>query len=129
MAADAVRRQPLELAYSGVLVTAVAFQHGMRSHQGKAIKVLLDGLHPDAPAFHRVAAFAASAELAAVNVGVAVRAFGARIGEHQVGVALAAGYSFVHTPQRKAGFIVIKLGKTANRFPSGESMAVLTRQI
>ena len=60
-----------------------------------------------------------------MDIGVAVCAFRARVGEHQIGVALAAADPFVHATQGELGLIVVKLRNIANRFPSRESVAVL----
>ena len=128
VATEAVGGEPLELPDSGVLMTTVALQQRVRAHQRKAVEVLLDVLHRHPPAPDVVALFAISSKLAAMNVGVAVGAFRARIAEHQVAVALAAGYAFVHAAQGKLGLIVIKLRYVANRLPGGKGMAVLTRQ-
>ena len=91
--------------------------------------MLLDVLHRNSPPFHVVAVLAVRSKLAAVNVGVAIRAFRAGIAEHQVRVTLPAGDSFVHAAQRKLGLIVIKFGNAANRLPRGKGMAVLTGEI
>lgn len=109
-------------------MTAVALQQRVRPHQRKTVEVLLDVLHRHSPAPDVVALFAVSSKLTAMNVSVAVGAFRARVAEHQVAVALAAGYPFVHAAQWELGLVVVKLGHVANRFPSGKGVAVLTRQ-
>ena len=76
-----------------------------------------------------MAVLAARSELAAVNIGVAIRAFRAGVAEHQVGVALAAGDSFVHAAQGKLRLVMIKFGNVANRLPGGEGVAVLAGEI
>jgi hypothetical protein len=76
-----------------------------------------------------VAIFAAGAELAPMDIRVAVRALRTRIAEHQVGMALAAGDSFMHPAQWKLGLIVIKLGDIADRLPGCEAVTILARQI
>ena len=129
MAAQTIGGEPLELADGCVLMAAVALQQGVRSHQRKAVEVLLDVLHRNSPAFHVVAVFAVRSKLAAVNIGVAIRAFRAGIAEHQVRVTLPAGDSFVHAAQRKLGLIVIKFGNAANRLPRGKGVAVLAGEI
>lgn len=129
MAAQTVGGEPLELAHRGVLVAAVALQQRVRSHQRKTVEVLLDVLHRNSPPFHVVAVFAVRSKLAAVNVGVAVRAFRAGIAEHQVRVALAARNSFVHPAQGKLRLIVIKFRNVADWLPGGEGMAVLAGEI
>lgn len=100
----------------------------MPPDQGKTVEVLLDVLHRNPPAPHVVALFAVCPKLAAMNIGVAVGAFRARVAEHQVGVALAASHRFMHTPQGEFRLIVIKLRNVTNRFPSRKGMAILTRQ-
>jgi len=129
MAADAIGGESLELAHRRILVATVALQQGMRSHKRKAVEVLLNGLHPDPPPLYRVAIFAAGAELAPMDIRVAVRALRARIAEHQVGMALAAGDSFMHPAQWKLGLIVIKLGDIADRLPGCEAVTILAWQI
>lgn len=129
MTAQAISGESLELTHGGVLMAAIALQQRVRSHQRKAVEMLLDVLHRNPPPFHAVAVFAARSKLAAMYIGVAVRAFRARIAEHQVGVALAAGHSFVHSAQGKLGLVVIKLGNIANRLPGGEGVAVLAGEI
>lgn len=100
----------------------------MRSHKRKAVEVLLDVLHRHPPAPDVVALFAVGSKLAAMNVGVAIGALRARVAEHQVAVALAAGYAFMHAAQGELGLVVVKLGHVANRLPGGKGVAVLTRQ-
>ncbi len=129
MAAQTVGGESLELAHSCVFMAAVALQQGMRSHQRKAVEMLLDVLHRDPPPFHVVAVFAVRSKLAAVNIGMAVRAFRAGIAENQVGVTLAAGDCFVHAAQGKLRLIVIKFRNITDRLPSGEGVAVLAGEI
>jgi hypothetical protein len=59
--------------------------------QRKAILVLIDLLHPNRPSFDRVALFTVRAELPLVNVGMAVRASLAHVGENRLHVTLRAG--------------------------------------
>ncbi len=101
-----------------------ALQHGVSADQRKAVLVVPDLLIGSFPTFHRVALFASGAELAAVNIGVAVRATGACVLEHQIGVALAAGHLDVHSAQRIAGLVVVEFGDVADRFPVGGGVAV-----
>lgn len=129
MATDAIGGESLELAHRRILVAAVALQQCMRSHQRKAVEVLLHGLHPDPPALYRVAIFATGAELAPMDIRVAVRALRARVPEHQVGMALPAGDPFMHPAQGKLGLVVIKLRDIADRLPGCEAVTILARQI
>ena len=121
--------ETLELTHRSALMARVAIQRRMRSHQGKTILVVLDLLHRNLPAFHGVALFASGAELALVNVGVAVGALGRHIAEYQLGMAGHAGHFFVHAAQGIPGLVVIKLRHAADGLPSTERVAVLARDI
>jgi hypothetical protein len=57
-----------------------------------------------------MAAGAIGAELAAMDIGVAIGALGTDVLEHQVGVALNAIHFLVHAPQRIPGQIVVEFG-------------------
>lgn len=121
--------ETLELTHRSALMAGVAIQRRMRSHQGKTILVVLDLLHRNLPAFHGVALFASGAELALVNVGVALGTLCRHIGKHQLSVAGHARHFFVHAPQRIFRLIVIKFGHAADRLPSTKRVAVLARDI
>lgn len=99
----------------------------MCAHQGKPVLVILNGLDGSLPALHRVAALAFGAELAAVNIGVAIRAGLADILEHEAGVTLRAGNLRVHPPQRISSAVVVELRDRPNRLPACVRVAVLTR--
>ena len=58
------------------------------------------------------------AELPPVNIGMAVRAFRADIGEYKLRMALYALYFFVHPPQRIAGLIMAEFGNTSDGLPA-----------
>lgn len=68
----------------------------MRTRQGEAVVVLLNLCNGNLPATYRMALFAVGAELPAMNVGMAVMATLAHIGEHRLDVALRAGYGLMH---------------------------------
>src|SRR6185437_13657552 len=87
---EARGRESLELPNRRALVASVAIERRMRSHQREAVLVVLDLLYRDLPSLHRVALLAVGAELAFVNVGVAVSALVRNIAEHQLGVARGA---------------------------------------
>jgi len=127
MAGNAGRRQPLELADRGALVAGIAIHGGVRADQGEAVQVLVDLLHRDVPALHVVALFAIGAHLALVKIRVAIGALLADVAEHHLGVALGAAHTFVHSPQRIFRGVVIKLRNGADRLPSAQRVAVLTR--
>lgn len=76
-----------------------------------------------------MALFAIGAELAFVNVGMAVGAFLADVGEDWLQVALGARHALVHATQRVARLRVVKLRDVADRFPSTLCMTILTRNV
>jgi hypothetical protein len=107
-------------------VAVVALQQGMRSHQRKTILVIANLIERRLPTFHCVAALAVGAELAAVNVGVAISAMGTYILEDQAGMALRAAHLFVHSTQRITSVVMIEFGIRSNGFPTRIGMALLT---
>ena len=125
VAAQTIGGEPLELPNRRVLVAAIALQQSVRSHQGKAVEMLLDVLHRHPPALHVVTLLAVGAHVAAMNIGVAVGAFCAGVTEYEIGMAFAAGHALMHAAQRKPGLAMVKLGKAANWFPCGKGVAVL----
>lgn len=73
-----------------------------------------------------MALFAASAELAAVQVRMAVRALRAYVAEHQINMTAAAVHLFVQAAQGIGSPVVAEFRLAANRFPTGEGMATVT---
>ncbi len=129
MARIACGGKPLELPHRGALVAGVAIERGMRAHQRKAVLVVLDLLHRNLPPFYRVALFAGGAELALVNVSMAVGALRRHIAENQFRVTRHARHFLVHAAQRIPGLVVIELRNAANGLPSAERVAVLARDV
>jgi hypothetical protein len=82
----------------------------MSTDKWKAILVVRDFLERDLPSLYCVAVLAVGSELAAMNIGVAVRAVDAYVLEDQAGVALGAGHFLMHAAQRVSRLIVIELG-------------------
>ena len=99
----------------------------MRADERKPILVILNVSVGDLPALHGMATFAISAELATMDVGVAIGAMGTYILEDESRVALGAAYVLVHSPQWIAGVVVIELGDGADRLPTRKRVTVLTR--
>jgi len=126
---EAVGGESLELADGRTLMAAVALQQRVRPYQRKTVEMLLDVLHGNTPALHAVAVLASSAELPAMDIGVAVGAFCARVREHQIAVALPAADPFVHAAQGELGLVVVKLRNVADGLPGRESVAVLAGEI
>lgn len=69
------------------------------------------------------------AELPAVNVGVAIRAILAYVGEYRLGVASGAGHFFMHPAQRIPRGVVIELGDGPDGSPTGVGVAVFAGDI
>jgi hypothetical protein len=129
VATQASRGHGIELADRAVLVAVVAGRRRVRAGQREAVHVLIDLLHRNFPAADGVAGLASRSHLAPVNVGVAVSAFVADVGEDHLGVAGSAGDACVHAAQRIASLLVIELGHGTDRLPAIDSVAVLARHI
>jgi len=110
-------------------VAGIAFQSRVSAHQREAVEVILDRLHRDVPAVHRMALFAIGAELPPVNVSVAIRTRGANILEHQLRMTLNALDFLVHTPKRIASLIVVKFGDGTDGLPAGGGVAIFARNV
>jgi len=120
-------RQADELPGSRILVAIFALYEGMRANQRESILVILNRLQRNLPAFHRVAVRAIGSELAAMYVGVALRALRTYVFENQVRVAFAAAHVLVHAAQGIPGEIVIELRISPDRLPAGVGMAICAR--
>ena len=99
----------------------------MRAHQRETVLVILNGLQRDLPTFHRVATGAIGAELAAMDIGVAIGALGTDVLEDQIRVALNASHFLVHAAEGISGQIVVELGIGPYGLPACVRMAVGTR--
>ena len=123
------RRKPHEISDSGPGMALVALHNRVRAEQREAIEMVVDGLHRYVPTIDRVALGAVSSHLAAVNVGVAVGAVFADIGEDRFQVAAGAGNFFVHAAQRVASRVVIEFRNCADGRPTRGCVAVFARNI
>lgn len=101
----------------------------MRSQKRKAILVLLDFVQRNHPSLHGMTLLAIRAELALVDVGVAIRTLRSHIGKYRLGMTLGAGNALVQTAERKLGLVMIELRNAANRFPSSRGVAILARKV
>lgn len=124
VAGVALGRHRGEVAQSTIFVTRGAVQRRVGSHQREPIVVVLNRFNRYVPAIHRVTLFASCTHLGAMDIGMAVGALGANVGKHGLGMALRAHHSLVHTAQREACLVVIKLRHAANRFPSQRGVAI-----
>ena len=91
--------------------------------------MLLDLLKRNLPAPHGVALVATGAELPTVDIGVAVRTFGAHVREDRLGMATRAGNLAVHAAQWVPCLIVVKLWNAANGLPAAERVAILAGNV
>jgi len=95
-----------------------ALHQGVRTDQREAVVVVPDRFQRCLPTLHGVALRAVGAELAAMDVGVAVGALRAHILENHARMALTAAHALVHAPERIAGEIVIEIGLGADGLPA-----------
>ena len=103
----------------------VTGSRGMGAQQRKAVVVLLDRRDGDIPTANRMALLAVGAELAPVQIGVAIPAATGRVRKHQAYMTTLAGHILVQALQRKTGLpVMIELQLPAERFPRRRRVAV-----
>ena len=107
----------------------LAFHHSMRAEQRKPVKVLLNQLHRYPPAQNRVALGAIGSELRTVNIGMTIGAFLSNISENRLGVALRAGYFFVHPTKRVPRGVMVEFGYGTNRRPPYVRVAIFAGNV
>lgn len=129
MATVAVGRHRLVRAHRLVLVARGTIHGRVRSQQRKTIIVLLNPLNLRFPSLYRMALLAVGAQLALVDVGMAIRAARSGIRKHRLDMALGTSYRFVHPAQREFGAVVVEFRRVADRLPAHCGMAVLARDI
>jgi hypothetical protein len=117
-------RESQVLSDSSVLVTLLAFHHSVRSEERKSVEVLLDRLNRYLPTQDGVALGAIGAELAAVDVCVAVRAVLTDVSKDRLEVALRAVDFFMYATKGISRGVVIEFGNGANRGPARVRVAV-----
>jgi len=116
VAANACGAQADELAAGGPAVAIVALQHCVGAEQWEAIQVAPNRIHIRPPAVHRVTILARGAELAAMDIGVAVGALFTNASKNLSHMAGITRDILVQAPQWILGFaIVVEL----NRLPEG----------
>jgi hypothetical protein len=118
VAGIALGRKPLKLPGGSAFVTSLTFYRRMRADEREAILVVTNSGYGDLPAFNGVTRLTIRAELSAVNVRVAIRAFLSHIGENEFHMALGALHFFVHAAQRIAGSIVVEFRNTSDGLPT-----------
>jgi hypothetical protein len=125
----AIGRKPQVVSRSRVLMALFALHNSVLAEEWKSIEVLLNRVHRNLPAQHRVALRAVAAELGAVDVRMAIRAVLANVGENRLGVATCAGHFFVHSSKRVSRGVVIKFRDGADRGPGGGGVAIFAGDI
>lgn len=127
VAGVALRGQAVENSSGELRVALIALNSGVGAEKGEAVLVILHLLNGDVPAFNGVTLGAIWTHLAAMNIGVAIRAILADVGEYRLAMALRAFYVFVHAAEGIAGFVVIELRNSANGAPGCGGVAVFAR--
>jgi hypothetical protein len=123
---NAIGGKPGENPCRRLLMARVTGDCGVRAEQREPIEVILYCVHGNAPAAHRVAILAIGPELAAMQVGMTIRALLANLSENLADVALAASDGGVHGSKRilRLG-VVIELRFGTDRLPTHGCMAAL----
>ena len=130
MAADALGRHVAEGSQTTALVAVLAGGGGVSTGQGEPVHVHVDLSDIHFPAADGVTLLAIGGHFAAVNIGVAVGALRADVAEDHFGVTVYAADAFMQSAQRKLGLgVVVELRHRANRLPSVDGVAVLTRDV
>ena len=114
-----------EPAHCRALVAPGAIHHGVRAHQREPVLMVLNIARGNLPALHRVATVAIGAELAPMEVCMAVGTMGADVLEHHRCVAFRAADFLVHAAQRIGRLVVTELRQRADRLPTRIRVAVL----
>jgi len=115
------------LRAGGALVAGIALRHRMRAEQREPILMRTDGVHAHAPARHRMALVAARPKLPAVDIGVAIRALRAGVGENQLRVTQPALNVLMQPAEAETGLaIVFELRHCAHGGPTRRAMAAQT---
>jgi len=120
-------RHGLETAVGAILMAGIAVHGCVSTRQREAIVVILNIFIRDLPSPDGVTLFAICAQLATVNVSMAILAALAYVGENHLHVTLSTGDRGVHAAKRIASLIVIEFRNSADRLPCARSVTVLTR--
>lgn len=124
MAGIAIGAEAHELSGGRVGVAGFARHGGVSSHQREAVHVILDRRYRNLPALHGMAILATRAELAAMKVGVTIRALMSDVGEDFFGMTGRAGDVRMQPPERITGLmIVIELGAGPDGSPTRGGVA------
>ena len=111
-------RKTHELSSCGLLMTGVAFNQRVRSHQREAVLVIANRIQGNIPPPDRMAVLAASAKLPPMNIGMTIGAASTDVFEDQAGVTLRAVHLLMHAPQWVSRLVVIKIWIGTDRLPT-----------
>ena len=130
VAARALRAESNVDPGPGSAMAGVANHRRMPADQREAVAVVRHGLNGDSPSAHAMAVLALRAELASVEIRVAVGALLPRFGKYFRDMARITGHTLVHAPQGELSLlVVIELGLSAKRRPTRGRVAVLARNV
>ena len=108
-------------------VAGIARKSGVRTNQREAIPVVLDSPRVYAPSLHRMAVLALRAELALVEICMAIRAAGAGFGKDFRYVARITRDILMHATKLEMGFrIVIEFEPRPKGRPTRSGVTLLT---
>jgi hypothetical protein len=110
-------------------MTGVAIHGRVRARQRKAIIVLLHLPYGDLPSSNGVALLAICAQLALVDVGVAILTALSNMSEYGPDVTSGAGDGGVHAAQGIFRLVMIEFRRGADRFPRIRGVAVLASYV
>ena len=117
--------QPSELAYRACFVTRLAVNASMRAHQREPVLVAFYGLQGDIPTSDRMAFFAFSTKLAAMDVCMAVGALRPHVRKNEVCMTQAARNARMHSTKGRAGLVVAEIRVGPDRAPIDRGVATL----
>ena len=118
VAGIALGRKSLKLPCGSAFVTSFTLYRRMSADEREAILMVTNRGYGNLPAFDGVTRLTIRAELAAVDVGMAIRTFLSHIGKNEFYMALGALHIFVHAAQRVAGLVVVKFRDAADGLPA-----------
>ena len=116
VAGGAIRTEAAEQAGRFTLMTVLALQRRMRSHQRKTVRVPVRIHHDLAPPSHIVALFAIASVFTPMDIRMTGGALFPDGGEDQLGMALPAIQTDMHSFQRESCSSVAKVGKWPDWF-------------
>jgi hypothetical protein len=101
----------------------------MSAQERKAVLVIAHLLHGDIPTLHGMALRAVRTHLAAVDVGVAIGAVLAHVGEYGFYVALRALHFFMQAAEGVFRFVVIEFRDRADGPPARRGVTIFARNV